>query len=425
MGKTFHPDHFVCTTCKVKLTGKIYQVNGEPTCDGCFNKQISLCEKCNQPISGQSLRALNKKWHLDCFQCGQCSVNIAKATFMEKNGTPYCETCFQNFAEKCKGCGLIITDQVFSALNEKWHVSCFTCTECNQPFSDDKPVFEKNGKPYCENHLPRTDPAKRASGGFRPLQPRPLPAAGNPPANQPSHPPISRGHPNDPLSQSTTTLPAPPVKRSLANSSSQSDGKLALPPNGNSSAVPPRRLPPRRNNEETPKEERKVSLVVDDTATLPTTSHSEPIKKRPQTFIETNAKSKLVKNEKIANVKKLLDIPLRTPGEPIESPESKSPSMNHQTIVNVEAKFFKDDPESKLTEIILNDLIKTLPWFGRNWENETEKTKEECISVVIRDIHDAMVASKKAGPLQVKTWTKSIASLNGQLSTEQYNAVFI
>jgi len=83
LGKKYHPDHFRCNSCKDKLTGKIFTYQENPICEGCYNKLLTFCGACKRPIFGQSIRALDKKWHQECFVCSQCRCPLG-GSFVQK-----------------------------------------------------------------------------------------------------------------------------------------------------------------------------------------------------------------------------------------------------------------------------------------------------------------------------------------------------
>jgi hypothetical protein len=49
--------------------------------------------------------AMNKVWHMDCFNCAQCGKVLNPQKFCEKNGKAYCEHDYnQIFLPKCFSC---------------------------------------------------------------------------------------------------------------------------------------------------------------------------------------------------------------------------------------------------------------------------------------------------------------------------------
>lgn len=72
MGKTWHEDHFVCGgPCKKPMSGTpFFEREGKPYCKADFEKLFAAkCEGCKNPITENTVIALNAKWHKDCFKC--------------------------------------------------------------------------------------------------------------------------------------------------------------------------------------------------------------------------------------------------------------------------------------------------------------------------------------------------------------------
>jgi len=172
MGKYFHPEHFACIRCKQPLgTATFFQQgDGEAACESCYmNYLITKCAYCGGVITDQCVSALNQKWHPNHFICQQCSKGFPDGNFFEKDGKPYCATCFMgNFGPRCAavGCGELITGQMINALGTTWHPHHFVCTFCKQPFTNGT-FYEKAGKPFCETHanMPLEQLAFLGSGG--------------------------------------------------------------------------------------------------------------------------------------------------------------------------------------------------------------------------------------------------------------------
>lgn len=54
LGKSWHPEHFVCSQCSQPITeGSFNQRDGMPVCSPCYvAKFTDICHGCNQPILG-------------------------------------------------------------------------------------------------------------------------------------------------------------------------------------------------------------------------------------------------------------------------------------------------------------------------------------------------------------------------------------
>lgn len=96
----------------------------------------AICARCNNPIAGEYLVALNKAWHPRHFYCNACGENLQGSHFFEKNHRPYCESCFnKKFSPRCDVCRLPLNSKY---TRDAWgynfhshHLSeletCFSC----------------------------------------------------------------------------------------------------------------------------------------------------------------------------------------------------------------------------------------------------------------------------------------------------------
>ncbi|KAG8591344.1 hypothetical protein GDO81_000133 [Engystomops pustulosus] len=146
LGKTYHPRCFVCAICKNPFPpGDRVTFNGkECVCQKCTvsptvgNSNFSIqslrnCGGCGLEIkNGQSLVALEKHWHLDCFKCKICGVHL-KAEYISKDGIPYCEMDYHaKFGIKCDHCEKFITGRVLEAERETLSPTCARCVRCSR-----------------------------------------------------------------------------------------------------------------------------------------------------------------------------------------------------------------------------------------------------------------------------------------------------
>lgn len=154
MGKTWHPEHFVCTHCQEEIGSRnFFERDGQPYCEKDYHNLFSpRCYYCNGPILDKVVTALDRTWHPEHFFCAQCGVFFGPEGFHEKDGKAYCrKDYFDMFAPKCGGCARAILENYISALNTLWHPECFVCRECFTPFINGS-FFEHDGQPYCEVH---------------------------------------------------------------------------------------------------------------------------------------------------------------------------------------------------------------------------------------------------------------------------------
>ncbi|XP_068005767.1 actin-binding LIM protein 2 isoform X10 [Melanerpes formicivorus] len=155
LGKTYHPDCFVCAVCRLPFpAGDRVTFNGkECICQKCSLPPASTtgsfplqnlrnCGGCGSEIkNGQSLVALDKHWHLGCFKCNICG-KLLNAEYISKDGVPYCETDYHaKFGIRCDNCEKYITGRVLEAGEKHYHPTCARCVRCNQMFAEGEEMY--------------------------------------------------------------------------------------------------------------------------------------------------------------------------------------------------------------------------------------------------------------------------------------------
>ncbi|XP_032803042.2 paxillin isoform X5 [Petromyzon marinus] len=154
MGRTWHPEHFVCVHCQVEIGSRnFFEKDGQPYCEEDYHSLFSpRCAYCNEAVMDRVVTALDRTWHPEHFFCAQCGRPFGEEGFHERDGKPYCRQDYYGmFAPKCNGCSRAIMQNYLSALNTVWHPECFICRECFTPFINGS-FFEHEGQPYCEVH---------------------------------------------------------------------------------------------------------------------------------------------------------------------------------------------------------------------------------------------------------------------------------
>ncbi|XP_025242185.1 actin-binding LIM protein 2 isoform X3 [Theropithecus gelada] len=155
LGKTYHPDCFVCAVCRLPFP---------PGDRVTFNGKECMCQKCSLPVSvgssahlpqglrscggcgteiknGQALVALDKHWHLGCFKCKSCG-KLLNAEYISKDGLPYCEADYHaKFGIRCDRCEKYIMGRVLEAGEKHYHPSCALCVRCGQMFAEGEEMY--------------------------------------------------------------------------------------------------------------------------------------------------------------------------------------------------------------------------------------------------------------------------------------------
>ncbi|XP_014615204.1 PREDICTED: thyroid receptor-interacting protein 6 isoform X1 [Polistes canadensis] len=122
-----------------------------------------ICAQCGCKVEGEGTgcSAMDKVFHINCFCCYVCKVNLQGKPFYSLEGKPYCEEDYLNTLEKCCVCTRPILDRILRATGKPYHPSCFTCVVCGQsldgiPFTVDATnqihciqCFHKKFAPRC------------------------------------------------------------------------------------------------------------------------------------------------------------------------------------------------------------------------------------------------------------------------------------
>ncbi|KAL3497141.1 hypothetical protein BJX62DRAFT_3643 [Aspergillus germanicus] len=128
-----------------------------------------ICKKCNEPLTGQFVRALQATYHLECFKCEDCGQIVASKFFPvdAENGSgqyPLCEIdYFRRLDLLCHDCGGALRGSYITALDRKYHIEHFTCSVCPTVFGAQDSYYEHEGKVYCHFHY-STQFAQRCHG---------------------------------------------------------------------------------------------------------------------------------------------------------------------------------------------------------------------------------------------------------------------
>jgi len=96
----YHPGCFVCHSpgCGIKLVGlPYYQRNNEVYCEthsrtSPSSSSSSKCP-CGNAINGQYVTALGKTWHPEHFVCNNCKKRLVGSVYSEIEGCAYCAAC--------------------------------------------------------------------------------------------------------------------------------------------------------------------------------------------------------------------------------------------------------------------------------------------------------------------------------------------
>ncbi|KAJ1975291.1 Rho-type GTPase activating protein Rga1 [Dimargaris xerosporica] len=116
-----------------------------------------VCARCKKALPRHYVRALNNTYHLKCFTCLVCGQVVAKKFFpiTSPNGETYalCEKDYYGQLDLlCHKCDEPLLTSYITANDKKYHLEHFTCSMCPIVFGPEDIYYEENGNIYCSEH---------------------------------------------------------------------------------------------------------------------------------------------------------------------------------------------------------------------------------------------------------------------------------
>lgn len=150
----FHLACFKCASCSSSMDGKgFYLHEGKFLDQECYHKMVlGNCDGCQKTFSDATVvKAGGKQYHPACFTCNACQDTLS-GSYVEKDGRIVCKSCYEKqYLPPCYSCKKpIAPEQGTNKLmaiewkDKKFHIACFACKMCSQPFSDLKAVLHKD-----------------------------------------------------------------------------------------------------------------------------------------------------------------------------------------------------------------------------------------------------------------------------------------
>ncbi|XP_065175161.1 actin-binding LIM protein 3-like [Sycon ciliatum] len=149
LGNTYHQHCFVCASCRqpFPLGEQVTQVGDECFCEKCLAARDAetaarLCPECKDIVEmGQGLLAVDKVWHVWCFRCKICHIDLT-SKYIVKDNDVLCEDDFnKQFGIQCELCHAYIAGKVVQAGDSFFHADCSKCVECGKAVGEDIDVF--------------------------------------------------------------------------------------------------------------------------------------------------------------------------------------------------------------------------------------------------------------------------------------------
>jgi len=159
LGKTYHPEHFVCTHCNQPFPkGAFVEHEGSPYCESDYNELfLPRCYICKLPIADQVVNAAGNKYHPNHFQCTGCGKSLVGQKYVEDDNDVYCTVCrdpkkqrIPPKSEICGKCKKPIEGEYITINGQRMHPYHYRCEECGCEFTGGN-CHEYEGKLYCHD----------------------------------------------------------------------------------------------------------------------------------------------------------------------------------------------------------------------------------------------------------------------------------
>ena len=202
-----HSRCFDCAVCRKDFVQGFFYMSDDATQLLCtphyMETKGETCKSCSEPICDFFVSAIEGKFHETCFKChGPCGKQFDEPKFFEGPGAmPFCPTCFAaSEGRVCKRCGLGVPSPI-KALDSFWHDSCFACGICQKPI--DASFVAREDMPYHSACLDK----ESAGSAPAPMSPVPPPASSSSSSSLSPVSPASSHSPNKRGSYSTKASP--------------------------------------------------------------------------------------------------------------------------------------------------------------------------------------------------------------------------
>ncbi|XP_053548760.1 zyxin [Bombina bombina] len=135
---------------------------------------MDLCHFCGKGLSRTEtvVRAGEHLYHVTCFTCSKCDQQLQGQQYYESEGRPLCEECYQDTLAVCAVCEKKITERLLRAMGKEYHPSCFMCAVCRRSLQGEPFIVDDMNQPHCVADYHRRY-APRCSVCGEPIAPEP------------------------------------------------------------------------------------------------------------------------------------------------------------------------------------------------------------------------------------------------------------
>ncbi|RKP17823.1 hypothetical protein ROZALSC1DRAFT_15891 [Rozella allomycis CSF55] len=148
-----HPYHFKCNVCNKDLNRNAQCLNNRWYCQDDFIKlSFPVCHSCKNPIQGISTSYGGNSFHPEHFVCATCKIPLGITQCVEFQNNIYCHLHFAEITRTiCGFCYLAISSNIISAVDRKWCPNHFICFGCGDNLSLSTKFFNWDKKPLCSS----------------------------------------------------------------------------------------------------------------------------------------------------------------------------------------------------------------------------------------------------------------------------------
>ncbi|XP_063599902.1 thyroid receptor-interacting protein 6-like isoform X1 [Penaeus indicus] len=133
-----------------------------------------ICTRCGEKVVGEGsgCTAMEQVYHIKCFVCIVCHLQLQGKPFYALDSKPYCEDCYLNTLEKCCVCTKPILDRILRATGKPYHPQCFTCVVCNKSLDGIPFTVDASNQIHCIDDFHKKF-APRCTVCHEPIMPEP------------------------------------------------------------------------------------------------------------------------------------------------------------------------------------------------------------------------------------------------------------
>lgn len=112
---------------------------------------IGICVQCGERVVGENsgCTAMEQIYHIACFTCCQCQINLQGKPFYALDGKPCCEEDYLNTLEKCSVCMKPILERILRATGKPYHPGCFCCVVCGKSLDGVPFTVDATNQNHC------------------------------------------------------------------------------------------------------------------------------------------------------------------------------------------------------------------------------------------------------------------------------------